>query len=80
MERQTAEHVDLYQRRDSPGPPVAISITPVEVRDDVPTDGETRAAVAKLTNGCSAGAPHMWAEHLKEWLQGLKSEEDPEAG
>jgi hypothetical protein len=36
--------------------------------------------VAKLTNGLSAGAFCMQVEHLKEWLQGIKSEEDPETG
>jgi hypothetical protein len=74
MERQTAERVDLY----SLGPLVAINIEPVEVRDDVPTVGEIRAAVAELINGRSVGASCMQAEHLKEWLRGIKSEEDPE--
>jgi hypothetical protein len=36
--------------------------------------------VAKLTNGHSGGASRMQAEHLKEWLQGIKFEEDPETG
>ncbi len=80
MERQTAERVDLYQRRDSLGSLVAISIVPVEVRDDMPTDGEIQAVVAKLTNCRSAGASHMRAEHLKEWLGGIKLEEDLEMG
>jgi hypothetical protein len=80
MERQTAKCVDLYPRCDSPGPPVTVNVTPIEVQDDVPTDGEIRAAVAKLTNGRSAGASHMQAEHQKEWLQGIKLEEDPETG
>jgi hypothetical protein len=78
MEKQTAEHVDLYPRRESPGPPVAVNIEPVDVLDDAPTNGEIQVAVSKLTNGCSAGASCMWVEHLKEWLRGMKSEEDLE--
>jgi hypothetical protein len=80
MEKQTAERVDLYQQRESPGLLVTINIAPVDVQDDVPTNGEIQAAVSKLTNGCSAGASCMQAKHLKEWLRGMKSEEDPETG
>jgi hypothetical protein len=80
MEKQTAECVDLYQQRDSPGLPVAINIAPVDVRIDVPTNGEIQAAVSELTNGISAGVSCMRAEHLKEWLRGMKSEEEPEIG
>ncbi len=71
MERQMVERVDLYQQRDSSGPPVPVNVAPVEVWDDVPADGEIWAAVAKLTDSHSAGASRMWAEHLKEWLQGI---------
>jgi hypothetical protein len=80
MEKQTAERVDLYQQHDSPGLPVAVNVTPVDVWDNVSTNGEIRAAVTELTNGRSAGASCMRAEHLKEWLRGMKSEEDPETG
>jgi hypothetical protein len=77
IEKQTAEHVDLYQQHESPGPPVAVNIATMDVRDDAPTNGEIRAAVSELTNGRSVGASHMRAEHLKEWLRGMKLEEDP---
>ena len=50
------------------------------IRDDPPTDGEIRVAVAKLTNGRSAGVSQMQAEHLEEWLKGAQLEEDPEKG
>ncbi len=56
MEKQTAEHVDLYQQCKSPGLPVAVNVVPVDVQDDVPTKGEIWVAVSKLTNGRSAGA------------------------
>jgi hypothetical protein len=78
IERHKAEHVDLYQQRDSPGLPVAVNVAPIEAQDDRPADGEIWAAVAKLTNGHSAGASCMRAEHLKQWLRGIKLEEDPE--
>jgi len=82
MEKQTMERVDLYQQRDSPGPPLIINVGLLtgEIWDDTPTNGEIQTAVAELTNGRSVGASRMRAEHLKEWLKGAKSEEDPETG
>ncbi len=84
MERQTSERVELHRRRNSPGPPIIIDNAKMltkEIRDNTPTDGEIRVAVAKLlTNGCSAGVSRMRAEHLKELLKGAKLEEDPKTG
>ena len=57
MERQTLECVELYWQRNLPGPPIIIDNVEMltkEIRDDTPTDGEIRVAVAKLTNGRSA--------------------------
>jgi hypothetical protein len=78
MECQTLERVDLYVRRESPGDPLPINITPVVINDDVPTDGELRQVAGKLTNGQAAGASGMCAGHVKEWLNGVRREEDPE--
>ena len=66
MERQMMERIDLYQRRDSPGPPLIINagLLTGKIRDATPTNGEIRTTVAKLTNGHSAGASCMRAEHL----------------
>ncbi len=50
----------------------------MDVQDDAPTNGEIRAAVSELTNRRSAGVSCMRAEHLKEWLWGLKLEKNPE--
>ena len=80
MEKQMLELVELYRRRDSPGPPLTVNVglhTGV-IRDDMPTNGKIRVAVADLTNGHSAGASRMRAEHLKEWLQGIQLKENPE--
>jgi hypothetical protein len=74
------ERIDLYQQCESLGLPVTLNVAPVDVRDDAPTDGEIRVAVSELTNGPSAGASCMQAEHLKDWLWGMKLEEDPEMG
>jgi hypothetical protein len=78
MDRQTAERVDLYRRRDSPGLPIHVGENLFDVRDDTPTDGEIRTAVSELSNGRSAGASQMRAEHLKFWLQGMMDEEESE--
>ncbi len=45
-----------------------------------PDEKEIRAAITELTNGRSAGVSQMRAEHLKGWLKGAKSEEDPKTG
>jgi hypothetical protein len=78
MERQMAERVALYARRTSPGEPLPINITPVPLPDGAPTDSEVRAAAGELSNGRSGGASKMRAEHVKEWLQGIRREEDSE--
>ncbi len=78
MERQTSERVDLYARRLSPGDPLPINVKRTKINDDVPSDGEIRTAVSKLSNGCAAGASGMRAEHAKEWLRGIRQEDDPE--
>ncbi len=82
MERQTAERVELYRWRDSPGLPIVLEHAEMraEIRDYTPDEGEIRAAVAELTNGRSAGVSRMWAEHLKGWLNGAKLEENPKTG
>ena len=82
MEKQMLEHVKLYWRRDSLGPLVTINagLLTGEIWDDTPNNGKIRVAVAELTNGHSAGDSHMRAEHLKEWLQRVQLEENPETG
>jgi hypothetical protein len=79
MERQTSERVDLYARRQSPGDPLPLHLTPVEIDDDVPTDSELRTVVGGLTNGRAGGALGMRAEHVKAWLRGALEEEDPKS-
>jgi len=78
MERQPAERVALYARRTSPREPLPINITPVPLPDGTPTDSEVRIAAGELSNGWSEGASKIRAEHVKEWLQGIRREEDPE--
>ena len=78
MESQTLEWVDLYARRVLPGNPLPINVTPIKIDNDAPSDSKLRGAVSKLTNGQAAGASGMCAQHVKEWLQGVQREEDPE--
>jgi hypothetical protein len=67
---------------DSPGPSLTVTVGLLtgEIRDDTPTNGKIWVAVAELTNSHSAGASRIWAEHLKEWQQGVQLEENPETG
>jgi hypothetical protein len=78
MECQTLERVDLYARRESAGNPLPINVTPVEISEDTPTDGKLRQVAGKLTNGQVVGASGMHVKHVKEWLNGVQWEEDPE--
>ena len=78
MERQTSERVNLYARRISPGDPLPIHVDRIEINDDAPLDGEIRIAASELSNGRAAGASGMRAEHVKEWLRGIRQEEDLE--
>ncbi len=78
MERQTLEQVDLYTQRELPGDPLLINVAPIEINDDVPSDGELREVVGKLNNGRVAGASGMRAAHVKKWLHDVQREEDPE--
>jgi hypothetical protein len=78
MECQTLKQVDLHARRESPGDPLPINATPVEISDDPPTDGKLRQVAGELTNGQAAGASGMRAKHVKEWLNGVQREVDPE--
>jgi hypothetical protein len=78
MERQTLERVDLYARRLLPGNPLPINVERTKINDDVPSDGKIRTAVSKLSNGRTAGASGIRAKHAKEWLQGIRQEDDPE--
>jgi hypothetical protein len=78
MECQMLERVDLYVRRESPGDPLPINVTPVVINDDVPMDGKLWQVAGELTNGQAAGASGMRTNHVKEWLNGVQWEEDPE--
>ncbi len=72
---QTAERVELYTAVCPPGWSMPINIDPIPVPDGPPIYHEIREVVAKLRNGCTAGATGMKVEHLKEWLHGVRREE-----
>jgi hypothetical protein len=78
LEHQTSKRVNLYARRDLPGDPLPINITPVKINDDAPSDGKLRQVVGKLTNGRVAGASGMHTKYVKEWLHDVQWEENPE--
>ncbi len=72
------EWVDLYARRELPGNPLPNNVTPVEISDNPPMDGKLRQVAGELTNGQATGASGMCAKHVKEWLNGVQREVDPE--
>jgi hypothetical protein len=77
MAHQMEERITLYARRTPPGEPLPINIAPTPIPDGVSTNLEVRDTVGELTNGRSGGASKMRTEHMKEWLKGIRWEEDP---
>jgi hypothetical protein len=77
MERQTSEKVGLYARRLLPGDPLPINVERTKIDNDAPSDKVIRTVVSKLSNGRAAGASGMRAEHAKEWLWGIRQEDNP---
>ncbi len=66
----------MYARRGSPGYHLPINVERIKINDNVPSDGKIWLAASKLSNGQAAGASGMRAKHVKEWLRGIKQEED----
>ena len=76
MEKQTAERVKLYGKVEPPGEPIPINVTPFDVPDSTPGDGETRTAVRDgLKRGRAGGASQINAKHIKVWLTDMEEEE-----
>jgi hypothetical protein len=76
---QMTERMESYTVVPPLGWSMPINVTPIPVPDKPPTDPEIREVVAKLQNGCAAGAMWMKAEHLKERLCGIRREETEES-
>jgi hypothetical protein len=72
---QMAERVELYAAVRPPGWLMPINVDPIPVPDSPPMDHKIQEVVAKLWNGRTVGATGMKAEHLKEWLHGVRCEE-----
>ncbi len=60
----------MYARRQPPGDPLPLHLTPAEIDGDVPMDSEIQIVAGGLTNGRAGGASGMRAEHVKAWLRG----------
>jgi hypothetical protein len=69
-----AERVELYAAVPPLGWLLPINITPIPVPDKPLMDPEIQEVVAKLRNGCAAGATEIKAEHLKEWVCSIRCE------
>ena len=80
MVQQTAERVELYAQRDSPGDSLPINIDPLPLNDVAPSDKEIWEVAGGLTSGLASGASGMHVEDVKAWLHGIRLEEDPEVG
>jgi hypothetical protein len=76
MECKTSEQVNLYTRRASPGNPLPINYSTIEINNNAPSDKEIQLVTSELSNGRAAGAFWMRAKHLKDWLRGVCQEED----
>ena len=72
------EREELYREVSLPGDPIPCNSEPTDVDDTKPSNVELRALVKGLPNGHTVGARGMRAEHLKEWLSGILTEEKGE--
>ncbi len=45
METPSQEQINLYTAEPPPGAPISINVNPLDVNEDIPTDGEIREAV-----------------------------------
>jgi hypothetical protein len=79
IEHQTSEQVNLYMRRASLGNPLSINYGPIKINDNAPSDKEIWFATSELSNDRAAGASKMHAKHVKDWLWGIRQEEDVES-
>ena len=77
MARQTRERMELYAKRVSYGANFPNNGEPFDIGDGIPTEGELREAVTKMSHGRCGGASGIRAEHMQEWLRGAKREENP---
>jgi hypothetical protein len=76
---QTAKRVALYKRVASKGDPIPIHIDKTDIPDNIPSDGELRAVVRELGNGCAAGATGLQVEHIKVWLSDAVRKEEEQS-
>eukprot|EP00985_Skeletonema_marinoi_P027216 scaffold22001_cov141-Skeletonema_marinoi.AAC.1 len=77
MEKQTDERVELYEERTPDGDPIPINIEPFDINDETPTDMELRRIVReRLKRGRAGGASQIRAEHILDWLAGMKLEDE----
>jgi len=70
------ESVELYTKVQPPGDPIPINIDPFAINDEIPTDAEVREVVRGLRNGRAGGVSGIRAEHMKQWLQDVMTEEE----
>ena len=75
MAKQTKEREELYTEIPPPGDSIPIHVEPFDLNDEVPEEVEIRAVVAKMRNGRAGGSGGIRAEHIKDWLRGMKEEE-----
>ena len=76
MTRQTKEQEELYTKVEPPGEPIPINVEPYSINDETPGDAELRYVVPGMRNGRAGRVSGIRAEHMKEWLAGVREEEE----
>ncbi len=78
MEKQTVDREKLYWATLPEGEEIKIYIDPYAVADKPLEDGELWECARALSNNRAAGTSYTQAEHIKEWLHGAESNDDPD--
>ena len=76
MTRQTKAREELYTKVELPGEPILINIEPYSINDETSGDSELRHVVRGMRNGPSGGMSGIYADYMKEWLAGVRAEEE----
>jgi hypothetical protein len=80
LEATLAEFQAIYTHKTPPGDPIPICVAPFEIDDNVPDEREIADTVRLLRWGKSPGPSGIRAEHLREWLNAVERENDPDPG
>jgi hypothetical protein len=77
LEKLVVEYSVLCTRTNPPGEPIPILVTPFNLDDEIPKEGDIEDIVERLKLGKAPGPSGIKSEQLKMWLDASKRSNDP---